>query len=75
MEHGSIYDLLDKVIAERRNSVDLEKKIKFAKKMRLVGMGIGLLALVLIIVWFGWKFVIVISLTLWANNISQKYSK
>lgn len=38
---------------------------------RLLGFVISLIALVLALYWFDWKFTLVLWLALWANNLSM----
>ena len=42
------------------------------KYIRALGTILGITALVLAWIWFGWKLSIVIFLALWANNMEQK---
>lgn len=39
--------------------------------MKYIGMLILIVAMVLAFIWFGWKLVIVILLTMWGNNVER----
>lgn len=39
--------------------------------MKYIGMLIGIVAMVLAFIWFGWKLVVVLLLAMWGNNIER----
>jgi len=41
------------------------------KHLRITGMIIGIIAMVLAWIWFGWKLVVVIMLAMTGNNIER----
>jgi uncharacterized membrane protein len=45
------------------------------KKLRIIGMLIGITGMVLAWILFSWKLTLVLMLVLWGNNIEQKFSK
>jgi hypothetical protein len=42
------------------------------KKLRFIGMGIGIIAMILGWIWFGWKLSLVILLAIWGNNLEKE---
>jgi len=65
----------DKYFERLKKEMGLETKaIKHKTTLKLIGIGIGIVAIGLGCIWFSWKLPLVIILAMWGNNIERSNS-